>query len=76
MNLNSSGEIESRDCPLLSSPATRLRQGFAGVLVTGSPKLQRRRQAGDPVRSFVASEGGGQILDEMLGERVHAQEYT
>ena len=32
-----------------SSPATRLRQGFAGVGV-GAPKLQRRRQAGDPVR--------------------------
>jgi hypothetical protein len=26
-------------CPSLSSPATRLRQGFAGVQQQGSPKL-------------------------------------
>ena len=32
----------------LSSPMTRLRQGTAGACGPGTPKLQRRRQAGAP----------------------------
>src|SRR5882757_9553432 len=34
-----------RSCSVVV-PATRLRQGFAGVVASGPPKLQRRRQAG------------------------------
>jgi hypothetical protein len=60
----------------LSSPMTRLRQGTAGACGPGTPKLQRRRQAGAPSIEKPRRTGRRRAMALQIGKTAHGRRAT